>query len=309
MAKVERRHVDGIMLLDKPVGLSSNAALQRVRGLLRAKKGGHTGSLDPLASGLLPLCFGEATKVSGFLLEAAKRYRVQVRLGTTTTTGDAEGEVLVERAYAHIDRGDVEQALPAFRGAIEQIPPMYSALKHQGQRLYRLARQGVEVERPPRAVTIHALTLLAFEPGLVELDVHCSKGTYVRTLAEDLGEALGTGAHVETLRRIGLGPFEAERMVTLPQLEALAANSMADLEAALLPIDSALIDWPEVVLGADAVHYFSHGQPVFVPQAPVADWLRVYGPGRHFIGMAQLQDDGRVAPRRLLSRPSGAGSG
>lgn len=223
MAKAERRDIDGIILLDKPVGLSSNAALQKVRRLLRARKGGHTGSLDPLASGLLPLCFGEATKVSGFLLGADKRYRVRIRLGITTATGDGEGEVLEERPWEHIGRADVERVLPRFLGEIQQVPPMYSALKHEGQRLYRLARQGVEVERPPRTVTIHALELLDFEPGLVELDVHCSKGTYIRTLAEDLGKALGTGAHVQALRRTGLGPFDAERTVTMERLEELAA--------------------------------------------------------------------------------------
>lgn len=306
MARIERRSLDGILLLDKPMGLSSNAALQKVRYLLRAKKGGHTGSLDPLATGLLPLCFGEATKVSGFLLDADKRYRVRIRLGTTTSTGDGEGEILETRPFEHITQADVEQALERFRGEIQQIPPMHSALKHQGQRLYKLARQGVEVERPPRTVTIHELTLLAVQPGVVELDVHCSKGTYIRTLAEDLGEVLGTGAHVEALRRTGLGPFDAERMLTLPQLEAMVAEG-ASLEAELLPTDSALADWPEVSLGADAAFYFSQGQAVFVPQTPVADWLRVYGPGRRFIGMARIQDDGRVAPKRLLSSPAGSG--
>jgi tRNA pseudouridine55 synthase len=303
MARVERRSLDGILLLDKPMGLSSNAALQKVRYLLRAKKGGHTGSLDPLATGLLPLCFGEATKVSGFLLDADKRYRVKIRLGTTTSTGDGEGEVLETRAFEHITQTDVEQALERFRGEIQQIPPMHSALKHQGQRLYKLARQGVEVERPPRTVTIHELTLLAVQPGVVELDVHCSKGTYVRTLAEDLGEVLGTGGHVEALRRTGLGPFDAERMLTLSQLEAMVTEG-APLEAELLPVDSALADWPEISLGADAAFYFSQGQAVFVPQTPIADWLRVYGPGRRFIGMARIQYDGRVAPKRLLSSPA-----
>lgn len=306
MAKVERRHIDGILLLDKPVGLSSNAALQKVRYLLRAKKGGHTGSLDPLASGLLPLCFGEATKVSSFLLDADKHYRVQIRLGVVTSTGDSEGEVLEERSAEHIGRADVEQALPQFRGEIQQIPPMYSALKHQGQRLYQLARRGVEVERPPRTVTVHEIVLLEMQPGLVELDVHCSKGTYIRTLAEDLGAALGVGAHVQALRRTGLGPFDGSRMIGLPQLEALAEADMAALEATLLPIDAALLEWPEVQLGADTAFYFSQGQPVFVPQAPAAaGWLRVYGPQRRFIGMAQLLDDGRVAPRRLLAVRSG----
>lgn len=305
MARIERRRVDGILLLDKPMGLSSNAALQKVRYLLRAKKGGHTGSLDPLATGLLPLCFGEATKVSGFLLDADKRYRTTVQLGATTTTGDREGEVLETRPFEHIDRTDIERVLPRFRGEILQVPPMYSALKHQGQRLYHLARAGVEVERPPRAVVIHELILIAMHPGgLIELDVLCSKGTYIRSLAEDLGNALGVGAHVDALRRTGLGPFDAERMLTLEQVEALSANDPAALDGALLSSDAALIDWPEVHLGKDAAFYFQQGQAVFVPRAPAGDWLRAYAPGGVFLGMARVESDGRVAPKRLLARPS-----
>jgi tRNA pseudouridine55 synthase len=304
MARIERRRVDGILLLDKPIGLSSNAALQKVRYLLRARKGGHTGSLDPLATGLLPLCFGEATKVSGFLLDADKRYRTTIQLGTTTATGDREGEVLETHAFDHVDRADVGRVLPQFRRDILQVPPMYSALKHQGQRLYHLARSGVEVERPPRAVTIHELTLVDMRPGgLVELDVLCSKGTYIRSLAEDLGRALGVGAHVDALRRTGLGPFDAQRMMTLEQIETLSADDPSALDGALLPSDAALADWPEVHLGKDAAFYFRQGQAVFVPQAPAADWLRVYAPGERFLGMARIESDGRVAPKRLLAQP------
>lgn len=301
MARIERRRVDGILLLDKPAGLSSNAALQRARYLLRAKKGGHTGSLDPLATGLLPLCLGEATKVSAFLLDADKRYRTTLQLGATTTTGDREGEILEEHRFDSIEPADIEQVLPQFRGDILQVPPMYSALKHQGQRLYQLARAGVEVERPPRAVTIHELTFIALHPGgLLELDVLCSKGTYIRSLAEDIGQALGVGAHVDALRRTGLGPFDAERMWTLEQLEALAEEGPAALDQALLPIDAALADWPEVRLGKDVAFYFQQGQAVFVPKAPAADWVRVYAPGGVFLGVARIQSDGRVAPKRLM---------
>lgn len=303
MPRIERRAVDGILLLDKPAGMSSNAALQKVRYLLRAKKGGHTGSLDPLATGLLPLCFGEATKVSAFLLDADKRYRVTIRLGVTTTTGDSDGEVLQRRPFEQVTMNDVVAALDQFRGEIQQVPPMYSALKHGGQRLYALARQGVEVERAARSVVVHELTLISFEPGKVELDVHCSKGTYIRSLAEDLGAVLGTGAHVETLRRTGLGPFDAKRMLTLHDIEALALEGMEALEAVLLPIDSALAGWPEVQLGGDAAFYFRQGQAVFVPQAPPAtDLIRVYGPERAFIGMGAVLDDGRVTPKRLLAQ-------
>lgn len=303
MPRIERRAVDGILLLDKPAGMSSNAALQKVRYLLRAKKGGHTGSLDPLATGLLPLCFGEATKVSAFLLDADKRYRVTIQLGVTTTTGDSDGDVLERRPFEQVTMADVAAALDQFRGEIQQVPPMYSALKHDGQRLYALARQGVEVERAARTVVIHELTPLNFEPGKVELDVHCSKGTYIRSLAEDLGAALGTGAHVVTLRRTGLGPFDAKRMLTLADIEALALVGAEALEAVLLPIDSALVGWPEVQLGADAAFYFRQGQAVFVPQAPtIGDLIRVYGPERAFIGMGSVLDDGRVAPKRLLAQ-------
>lgn len=302
MSRIERRAIDGILLLDKPDGMSSNAALQKVRYLLRAKKGGHTGSLDPLATGLLPLCFGQATKVSGFLLDADKRYRVVVRLGATTTTGDREGEVLESRPFEHVSRDQVEAALPRFCGEIEQVPPMYSALKHEGQRLYQLARQGVQVERAARTVHIYELVLVDFAPGRVELDVHCSKGTYVRSLAEDLGEALGCGAHVEALRRTGLGPFDARRMLTLPQIEALAAEGQAALLAALLPIDCALDGWPAVQLGSDAAFYIRQGQAVFCPQGPSGGWVRIYGPESAFIGMGEVLDDGRLAPKRLLAR-------
>jgi tRNA pseudouridine55 synthase len=304
VSRIERRAIDGILLLDKPGGMSSNAALQKVRYLLRAKKGGHTGSLDPLATGLLPLCFGQATKVSGFLLDADKRYRVLIRLGKTTTTGDREGEVLETRPFDHVSRPQVEAALADFRGEIKQVPPMYSALKHQGQRLYQLARQGVEVERPARTVHIYDLTLVDFTSGRVELDVHCSKGTYVRSLAEDLGETLGCGAHVEELRRTGLGPFDAGRMLTLSQIEALTADGADALGAALLPVDRALEGWPAVELGQDAAFYIRQGQAVFCAQGPAGGLVRIYGPGSAFIGMGEVLDDGRLTPKRLLSQPA-----
>jgi tRNA pseudouridine 55 synthase len=304
MARIPKRHVDGIVLLDKPSGMTSNAALQTVRRLLNAAKAGHTGSLDPLATGLLPLCFGEATKVSGFLLDADKRYRVTVKLGERTDTGDSDGEVIESRPVA-VDRAQVEEALAAFRGPIEQLPPMYSAVRHQGQRLYELARQGVEVERTPRTVTIYELTLVEFRSPELVLDVHCSKGTYVRSLAESLGERLGCGAHVTALRRTGLGPFDAERMVTLEQLRALAERGQEELDKVLLPMDIALKDWPELRLHGDAAYYLCQGQPVFVPQAPSDGLVRLYGGGR-FLGIGIIQSDGRVAPKRLLARPAGS---
>lgn len=297
----KHRAIDGIILLDKATGLSSNAALQQVKRLFNARKAGHTGSLDPLANGLLPICLGEATKVSAFLLDADKRYRVTCRLGVRTTTGDAEGQIVEELPIDGIDAARVAAVLTRFTGPIEQIPPMYSALKHQGQRLYQLARQGIEVERPARAVTIHALQLLELNGADCTLDVHCSKGTYVRTLAEDIGAALGCGAHVSYLRRTGVGPYDEAQMRTLDELAALNTQGAAVLDGALLPIETALLHWPEVSLSTDAAFYLGQGQAVLVPHAPTHGWVRLYGAGRNFLGMGEIQDDGRVAPRRLMN--------
>ncbi len=293
------RNVRGILLLDKPRGITSNDALQRVKRLYRAQKAGHTGSLDPLADGLLPICFGAATKISAFLLDADKRYWVRIKLGETTTTADSEGEVVSTRPVQGIGEAEIRQALEPFRGEIQQIPPMYSALKHKGERLYKLAREGKEVEREPRAVTIHGLELLACNLPEFELDVHCSKGTYVRTLAEDIGEALGCGAHVTALRRTGVGPYDADGMVTLDELEAQAEQGQESLDARLLPLETALAHWPEVRLNPDSTFYMRQGQPVLVPNAPTEGWVRLFGPDG-FIGVGEVLDDGRVAPRRLM---------
>lgn len=302
MARIPRRSVDGILLLDKPAGMTSNKALQRVKYLYRARKAGHTGSLDPLATGLLPLCFGEATKVSGFLLDADKRYRVTARAGITTDTGDAEGEVLTTRAVGELDAARIEAELPAFRGEIEQIPPMYSALKHQGQRLYKLAREGKEVEREPRPVSIHELRLIDVAEDRFTLEVHCSKGTYVRTLVEDLGEAIGCGAHVEALRRTGLGPFMEAPMVGMAAIEERAEQGEAALDELLVPMEDALAQWPDVVLNADVAFYLLQGQPVWVPQAPSSGLVRLFADQGRFIGMGEIQSDGKVAPKRLLAK-------
>jgi len=302
----ERRAVDGILLLDKPAGMSSNRALQRVRGCYRARKAGHTGSLDPLATGLLPVCLGEATKVSSYLLDGDKVYRTHARLGSVTDTGDADGEVLQRAPLPEgLNAAMVEAVLAGFRGAIEQVPPMYSALKHQGQRLYALARRGVSVERAARPVHIHRLELLGIEADVLELEVACSKGTYVRTLVADIGAALGCGAHVLALRRTGLGPFDIAQAVPLARVEALAdggdaADGLAALDALLLPIDTALIAWPAVSLSPEASRYFGQGQAVWQPGLPASGPVRVYGGGR-LLGIGALLDDGRLAPRRLLA--------
>jgi tRNA pseudouridine55 synthase len=295
-----QRRVNGILLLDKPSGLTSNAALQLVKKLYRARKAGHTGSLDPLATGLLPICFGEATKISGFLLDADKDYRVTCKFGERTTTGDAEGEVLEQRPLNGLTDQQLRKVMDGFLGEIEQIPPMYSALKHKGERLYKLAREGVEVEREPRQVSIHALELLAFNAPVAEIRVHCSKGTYVRTLVEDIGEQLGCGAHVSGLRRIGVGPFDDTQLVDMQALEELAQEGEQALDRLLLPIESGLAQWPGVSLTGDAAFYLRQGQPVLVPKAPSTGWVRLYEGETRFLGMGEILDDGRVAPRRLM---------
>lgn len=295
------RPVDGILLLDKPLGNSSNDALQKVKTLFKAQKAGHTGSLDPLADGMLPICFGAATKLSAFLLDSDKHYQVRVKLGVTTATGDTEGEVLQERPTEGVEREQIEAVLPRFRGVISQLPPMYSALKHNGQRLYKLAREGIEVEREPREITIHALTLGEVKGDQFDLTVHCSKGTYVRTLAEDIGEALGCGAHVIALRRTGVGPYTGLTMFTLEQVREKAELGLQALDGLLLPIDTALGEWPAINLTKDSAYYLKMGQPVLVPKAPTAGWVRLYGGDDDFIGVGQVQDDGKIAPKRLMT--------
>ena len=298
--RVRGRDVSGILLLDKPSGITSNDALQQVKRLYFAKKAGHTGSLDPLASGVLPICMGEATKVSAFLLDADKRYQVRCQLGVRTATADAEGEVLETRPVGVYNREQLETALEEFRGSIEQIPPMYSALKHQGQRLYKLARQGVEVEREPRPVEIYELTVAGQGEDWLDINVHCSKGTYVRTLAEDIGDRLGCGAHVSALRRTAVGPYGDNMLVGLETLRELKEKDMSSMDTLLLPIESALTQWPDVDLSTDAAFYLQQGQPVLVPHAPTSGWVRLYEGNRSFLGMGEILDDGRVAPRRLM---------
>ena len=303
MAQVKRirRNVSGIILLDKPRGFSSNAALQKVRWLLNAEKAGHTGSLDPLATGVLPLCFGEATKFSQYLLDADKGYETLAQLGVTTTTGDAEGEVL-ERREVTVGRSDVEALLPRFRGEISQIPPMYSALKKDGQPLYKLARAGEVVEREARSVTIARLDLLALDDAQMRLSVACSKGTYIRTLVEDLGQLLGCGAHVAELRRTQAGPFSLAQTVTLDELEKAHAEGGSEaLDRFLLPADSGLEHWPLLQFSEHSSYYWLHGQPVRAPEAPKFGMVRVQDHTGRFIGIGEVSEDGRIAPKRLIS--------
>ncbi|APZ43849.1 tRNA pseudouridine(55) synthase TruB [Acidihalobacter ferrooxydans] len=293
-----RRDVHGVLLLDKPLGPSSNQALQAAKRLFNANKAGHTGSLDPLATGLLPLCFGEATKISSYLLEADKRYRAHCRLGVRTDSGDAAGAITETRTVpASIDAAAIERALSPLRGDIEQIPPMYSALKHQGKRLYELARQGEEVERKSRRVHIARYDLLTRDGDELEFDIVCSSGTYVRTLVDDLGESLGCGAHVTSLRRLGVQPFDTPTMHTLAELEQMDA---AARDALLIPVDAALARWPAVELTMDAARYIRQGQAVWVPHAPGEKRVRLYSPAG-FMGIGETLDDGRIAPRRMMS--------
>ena len=299
------RSVSGILVLDKSSGLSSNAALQRVKRLFNAAKAGHTGSLDPLATGVLPLCFGEATKFSSYLLNADKGYRTTVARGQVTDTGDSEGEIVARCDASDLTLEQIEQALEAFRGEIEQQPPMYSALKRNGQPLYRLARQGIEVERESRSIRIDELRVESFQRGAVaELDLHvsCSKGTYIRSLAMDLGAALGVGGHVTRLRRTRAGSFVLKDAISYDALEVLANDfSAGSLDACLLPVDSALDHIPRVTLPEASAFYLRQGQPVLVPKAPCDGMVRVASEAGEFLGLGEVLDDGRIAPRRLVA--------
>ncbi|MDG1387360.1 MAG: tRNA pseudouridine(55) synthase TruB [Halioglobus sp.] len=305
MARRRRgRAVSGILVLDKPLGVSSNHALQAAKRLYFAAKAGHTGSLDPLATGVLPLCFGEATKFSQYLLDADKAYQSTFVLGTVTDSGDAEGQILQTNDASDVGEADVQQALEAFRGEIEQVPSMFSAIKQNGQPLYKLARQGIEVERKSRTVVIKKLELLEFRPGeRPEADIYleCSKGTYVRSIAEDLGQALGCGAHVSALRRTKAGPFSLEDSVTMNTLETLKQNdAVAQMDDLLLPADTAVKSLPLVELGESGGFYMRQGQPVLVPNAPGSGMVRVALETGEFLGVGEILDDGRVAPRRLI---------
>ncbi|QOR40477.1 tRNA pseudouridine(55) synthase TruB [Billgrantia diversa] len=296
--------VNGVLLLDKPKGASSNHALQRARRLLQAQKAGHTGTLDPMATGLLPVCLGEATKFSAHLLEADKVYRTRVQLGAVTDTGDAEGEVVECCEVPPLSVEDIERVLERFRGEIDQTPPMYSALKHQGRKLYELAREGKSVERAVRRVTVYDARLLAFEGEVFELEVRVSKGTYIRTLAEDIGRALGCGAHITALRRLATGPFGSEGMLALETLESLPGQS--EREATLLPVDVLVAHLPRLDVDEAARQRLMHGQSANVDGAGarVGETARLYC-DEAFLGLGVVTGPQEVAPRRLLNTAAG----
>jgi len=295
-----RRRVDGVLLLDKPAGLTSNAALQRVKRLYAARKAGHTGALDPLATGMLPLCFGQATKMSQYMLQADKTYRVEIAFGTRTDTGDADGQVVEKAPVPDFSPADLEAALQGFRGETQQVPPMYSALKKDGRRLYELAREGKEVEREPRTIRISELAVEIFDARRPVLRVSCGKGTYVRTLAEDIAAALGTSGHVAALRRTSVGPFRETGMVTMAELEAAGEGGYGALDALLMPADEAVADWPEILLSRSEAWYLCQGHVVNAASTGTAGLVRLYDEGRSFLGVGEVLRDGRVAPKRLF---------
>ncbi|MDF4334575.1 tRNA pseudouridine(55) synthase TruB [Vibrio parahaemolyticus] len=301
------RPINGVILLDKPTGISSNDALQKVKRIYFAEKAGHTGALDPLATGMLPICLGEATKFSQFLLVSDKRYRVIAKLGERTNTSDSDGEV-VETRPVDVTLEKLEACIEKFRGESDQVPSMFSALKYQGKPLYEYARKGIEVPRESRKITVYEIILHRFEGDEVEMEVHCSKGTYIRTIVDDLGEMLGCGAHVTMLRRTAVAKYPYEKMVTLEQLNELLEQAHREeiaprelLDPLLMPMDTAVEDLPEVNLIPELADMVQHGQPVQVLGAPEQGPLRLtMGEERLFIGVGEMNDDGKIAPKRLV---------
>ncbi|EOI6604275.1 tRNA pseudouridine(55) synthase TruB [Vibrio parahaemolyticus] len=301
------RPINGVILLDKPTGISSNDALQKVKRIYFAEKAGHTGALDPLATGMLPICLGEATKFSQFLLDSDKRYRVIAKLGERTNTSDSDGEV-VETRPVDVTLEKLEASIEKFRGESDQVPSMFSALKYQGKPLYEYARKGIEVPRESRKITVYEIILHRFEGDEVEMEVHCSKGTYIRTIVDDLGEMLGCGAHVTMLRRKAVAKYPYEKMVTLEQLNELLEQAHREeiaprelLDPLLMPMDTAVEDLPEVNLIPELADMVQHGQPVQVLGAPEQGALRLtMGEERLFIGVGEMNDDGKIAPKRLV---------
>ncbi|MGD9699663.1 tRNA pseudouridine(55) synthase TruB [Acinetobacter sp.] len=294
--KIQRRHISGVFLLNKPLGISSNAALQKVRWLYRAQKAGHTGALDPLASGLLPICLGEATKFSHYLLDSTKRYQTTIHLGHSTTTGDVEGEVLLEQAVPVLSEEKITQVLEKFVGDIQQVPPMYSALKKEGRPLYELARKGIEIERESRPIHIYAIELLSFTENSISLDVTCSKGTYIRVLGEDIAQALGTYGHLTYLHRIKTGHFDLIPEYTIEYLESLTEQ---EREALLLPAYAPVDHFPKVQAPEGRAEYFSRGMESNIEHAAEAQVL-VFD-GEKCLGLAEITEHKRLVPKRVLN--------
>ncbi|OUS31333.1 tRNA pseudouridine(55) synthase TruB [Thalassotalea sp. 42_200_T64] len=308
MAKRRKgRQIDGVLLLDKPYEMSSNHALQAVKRIYFANKAGHTGALDPLATGMLPICLGEGTKFCQFLLDTDKTYIVTAKLGVRTTTSDADGEVVAEKPV-NITEKELLPALETFRGDTKQVPSMYSALKHKGQPLYKYAREGITIEREARDITVFRLDLLRFEGDEVDMEIHVSKGTYIRTIVDDLGELLGCGAHVSMLRRTTVGNYPVDKMVTMAQLEALLEQAQEQdvspsslLDPLLLPMNTACYELDTVNVDEVSANFLRRGNPVNVAGAPTEGLVQVtMGDSEEFIGVAIINDDGMVAPKRIV---------
>ena len=294
------RNINGIVVLDKANGLSSNAALQEVKRLYEANKAGHAGSLDPLATGVLPVCLGEATKVSQFLLDSDKRYRARIKLGIRTDTGDSEGSIIEQNEGISVSRKAIERALTKFKGEVKQVPPMHSAIKMNGVPLYKLARKGIAVEREPRLVTLYQICLVEFVNSELELEISCSKGTYIRTIADDLGQILGCGAHVIELRRTQAGVFTEKDSISSEELALEKENRGLDkIDQFLIPMDRAIQDLPEVNLPSITASHVKNGQAVLVRHLPKNGLVRMYE-DEQFIGIGSIDDDGKVAPKRLI---------
>jgi tRNA pseudouridine55 synthase len=295
-SKIQRRPVNGVFLLNKPLGISSNAALQKVRWLYCAEKAGHTGALDPLASGLLPICLGEATKFSHYLLDSTKRYQTTIQLGHSTTTGDVEGEILLQAEIPELDEERIRQVLAQFKGNIEQVPPMYSALKKEGRPLYELARKGIEIEREARPVSIYAIELLSFTAQSITLDITCSKGTYIRVLGEDVAQALGSYGHLTYLHRIKTGPFDLIPSYTIEYLESL---NEAEREALLLPVYAPVDHFPKIQVPEGRSEYFSRGMESNIEH--IAETQVLVFDGEKCLGLAEITDKKRLVPKRVLN--------
>jgi tRNA pseudouridine55 synthase len=293
-----KRNINGVLLLDKPLGFSSNQVLQKVKWLFKAAKAGHTGTLDPLATGLLPVCLGEATKFAQYVTDADKTYIATIKLGATTTTGDAEGEVL-STSPVKVTPSQFSAACQQFIGEISQMPPMYSALKHEGKALYTYAREGVDIVRQARLISIKSITVDSFLADIAQISVTCSKGTYIRTLAEDIGAVLNCGAHLIGLRRTETAGYLLSNSITIEQLEVMSIEAR---DALLLPVDSAIESLPKVILNADVAYYLMQGQPVWQAGKIAQGELRLYDENQHFLGLGFLQDDGKIAPKRLIQK-------